>query len=223
MKRVILFLAAAVVCLSSWAQNPNFDSLMRGAGMCDVQSLDSTIRVRLMYSTEDNFVGKDMYGELEKAYLERDFARKVAKAQSLLRAVHPQYSLLVLDAARPISVQRTMRALVEGTPLQIYVADATRGGRHNYGVAVDLTITDESGRALDMGSAFDHFGEEAHLGNEAALVAEGRMSAAARKNRALLVDIMQRAGFVPYTKEWWHWQEPMSMSDTRLTYKLLNF
>ena len=54
-----------------------------------------------------------------------------------------------------------MYELVKGTPNQVYVADGTRGGRHNYGVAVDVTLLDETGAPVDMGTPVDFFGDEA--------------------------------------------------------------
>ena len=217
------------------AQEADFNSKMAEYGLVDIQTLDSEIGVELKYATEDNFVGENMYGSLTTAYLLPHFARKVVEAQRILRQRHPEYSLLIYDAARPISVQRRMRSIVEGTPLQIYVADGKRGGRHNFGVAVDLTIVDGSGQPLDMGAGFDHFGHEAWVGNDndvtlaaykayvETLRKQGLISAEAAANRTLLLEIMDAVGLRPYVKEWWHFQERISMSATRERYKLLDF
>ena len=217
------------------AQEVDFDKKMKEYGLVNVQTLDKEIEVELKYATEDNFVGENMYGTLTTAYLLPHFAKKVVEAQRILRERHPEYSLLIYDAARPISVQRRMRSAVEGTPLQIYVADGKRGGRHNYGVAVDLTIVDGQGRPLDMGASFDHFGREAWVGNDndvtlaaykayvERLSKEGLISAEAAANRTLLLEIMDAVGLRPYVKEWWHFQERISMTATRERYKLLDF
>ena len=128
-----------------------------------------------------------------------------------------------------------MRRTVEGTPLQIYVADGTRGGRHNYGVAVDLTIVDGQGQPLDMGAGFDHFGREAWVGGDKdvtlaaykayveGLHRQGLITEEAARNRVLLLEIMDSVGLRPYVKEWWHFQEKISMTATRQKYKLLDF
>ncbi|MGZ3741853.1 MAG: M15 family metallopeptidase, partial [Bdellovibrionota bacterium] len=50
---------------------------------------------------------------------------------------------------------------------------------------------------LDMGTAFDCFSELAHTAN-------ATLSPEARKNRLLLKSLMEKAGFVNYPKEWWH-------------------
>lgn len=213
----------------------DFDAMMRRYGLVDIRELDPDIRVELKYATTDNFVGRNMYGGLRTAYLVPAFAAKVAEAQKLLREIHPDYTLLVYDAARPLSVQRAMRKAVEGTENETYVADGTRGGRHNYGVAVDLTIAGADGRPLDMGTGFDHFGRAAWVGqgNTTAyegyaafidgLVRDGAISGRAAENRKLLIGIMRRVGLRPYAREWWHYQEPMSMPRTREVYKLLDF
>ena len=240
MERVIFskILLCALLVLgveAASAQEVDFDKKMKEYGLIDVQALDSQIGVELKYATEDNFVGENMYGSLTTAYLLPHFAKKVVEAQRILRERHPEYSLLIYDAARPISVQRRMRSIVEGTPLQIYVADGKRGGRHNFGVAVDLTIIDGQGRPLDMGAGFDHFGREAWVGNDndvtltayktyvEGLRREGLISAEAAANRTLLLEIMDAVGLRPYVKEWWHFQERISMSATRERYKLLDF
>lgn len=201
----------------------SLDSLMRAYGMVDVQSLAPEIKVELKYATQDNFTGVILYTELHKAYLEKGFAERVAKAQQLLSDRNPGYRLVIYDAARPLSVQRRMYAQVAGTPLKVYVAPPTRGGRHNYGVAVDLSILEASGKPLDMGTPFDYFGEEAHIGNEEYWIKAGRMARVVLDNRALLKSIMRGAGMRPYAKEWWHYQELIPMSSVRARYRLLDF
>lgn len=221
-RKLLLAACAALFCTVAGAQCA-FDAAMRAAGLVDVTRVDSTLRVRLMYSTADNFMGRDVYGELETAYLRPHFAAKVARAQELLRRRRPGWRLLVCDAARPISVQRLMYGLVEGTPDRVYVANGDRGGRHNYGVAVDVKLLDASGREVDMGTPVDFFGPEAHTGDEAALAAAGKISPEAARNRELLRAVMREAGLVPYRREWWHYEEPMPMSEVRRRFGLLDF
>ena len=35
--------------------------------------------------------------------------------------------------------------------------------------------------------------------------------------------VLREAGLVPYRREWWHYEEPMAMSEVRTRYKLLDF
>ncbi|MEG1649769.1 MAG: hypothetical protein RR277_07760 [Rikenellaceae bacterium] len=90
-------------------------------GMVSVVMLDPTIKVGLAYSTTNNFVKTDMYGDFDKAYLLPEIAEMVVKAQRILKKQYPNYSLLIIDAARPMSVQQRMFKMVAGTPLNIYV------------------------------------------------------------------------------------------------------
>lgn len=205
------------------ASAQRFDSLMRANGMVDIQQVAPDIRVDLKYATKDNFIGANMYGQLRRAYLHPNLAKALARAQQALTKERPGYRFLIYDAARPQSVQRRMYQAVAGTPKKIYVAAPERGGRHNYGVAVDLTIVDTSGKPLDMGSPFDHFGEEAHLGNEEARVRAGIFNKEVPANRSLMRRLLGAEGLRPYDKEWWHYQEQMPMSEVRKRYQLLSF
>ena len=240
MKRLLLLLLLLTLHLSAVAQK-SFDSSMRAYGLVDIATLSSDILVDLKYSTEDNFVGVDMYGELERAYFVESFARRVVRAQQILQERHPELTLLIYDAARPISVQRAMRRVVEGTPLQNFVADGSRGGRHNYGVAVDLTIATLDGTPLDMGAGFDDFTVAAYVKGTADSadastrtmkvyrdyamwqVEQGIISEEAAKNRLLLIEVMHGAELYPYRREWWHFEEIITMSATRERYRLLDF
>lgn len=223
-------------------QSPDdFDEMMRKYNLVDITTLDNSIRVDLKYSSTDNFMGVDMYGSLEKAYLERDFANRVVEAQRILQERHPEYTLLIYDAARPISVQRAMHKSVEGTEFERFVADGTRGGRHNYGVAVDLTIATLDGTPLDMGAGFDDFTETASVKGTPdnadpstrtldiyrtyifGMAERGVISHEAAHNRMLLIEVMHAAGLYPYRNEWWHFEEIMSISAIREQYKLLDF
>ena len=242
MSFLIAILLLSLCAQPAAATSPNdFARKMQEYGLVDIQSLDDEILIDLKYSSTDNFVGVDMYGELNEAYLEAEFASKVVRAQKILKQRHPQYTLLIYDAARPISVQRAMRRIVEGTPFEGYVADGTRGGRHNYGVAVDLTIATLDGTPLDMGAGFDDFTDAASVKGTPdnsdpttrtvevyrkyinSLCDQGLISRVAAQNRILLIEVMHAAGLYPYRREWWHFEEIISITTTREKYQLLDF
>lgn len=236
------FIAAILATLSfSAVDAQDFDTSMSSYGLVDIQSIDDEILVELKYSSTDNFVGEDMYGNLERAYFEPSFADRVVKAQQILKRRNPNYTLLIYDAARPISVQRHMRKVVEGTQFEGFVADGTKGGRHNYGVAVDLTISQIDGSPLDMGAEFDDFSKAASVKGTPdtddpatrsidvyrdyvlGLAERGIISLEAANNRLLLIEVMLEAGLYPYRREWWHFEEIISIKETRDKYKLLDF
>lgn len=215
-----LLIALLTIWSGCYAQH--MEEKIRQLGLVDIHSLDTTIKVCLKYATDDNFMKEVLYDDLHKAYFEKEFAKRVVSAQKILKEKNPRYTLLIYDAARPLSIQRKMYNKVKGTALRSYVAPPP-GGRHNYGVAVDLTIADEEGNPLDMGTEFDFFGMKANVGNEKRLVEQGKITAVAAENRALLYSVMREAGLVPYAKEWWHYQQTIPMSAVRERYKLLNF
>lgn len=236
------FIAAILATLSfSAVDAQDFDTSMSNYGLVDIQSIDDEILVELKYSSTDNFVREDMYGNLERAYFEPSFADRVVKAQQILKRRNPNYTLLIYDAARPISVQRHMRKVVEGTQFEGFVADGTKGGRHNYGVAVDLTIAQIDGSPLDMGAEFDDFSKaasvkvtpdtddpatrsiEVYRDYVLGLAERGIISLEAANNRILLIEVMLEAGLYPYRREWWHFEEIISIKETRDKYKLLDF
>ena len=142
---------------------------------------------------------------MTRAWLHPDAAGKLLAAHRLLKREHPQWRFMIYDAARPMSVQRKMWALVRGTDKTNYVGNpANGGGLHNYGLAVDLTILDERGMPLPMGTPFDYFGEEAHTYDEEALLKNGLITRGEYENRRLLRRLMRKAGFRSIPYEWWH-------------------
>jgi D-alanyl-D-alanine dipeptidase len=150
--------------------------------------------VDLRYATEDNFFRQRFYKD-SRAMLRPATAKKLAAAQAEFS--QKGLKLKIWDAFRPLSVQREMWKV---KPDSNYVADPAKGSRHNRGAAVDVTLVDGEGRELEMGTGYDDFSPRAHL--EAAGLTE-----AARKNRALLREVMERHGFKPLRTEWWHFDD----------------
>ena len=193
---------------------------MEKMGLVDVQSLDISIRVVLPYAFDDNFTGKVLYESSQYAYLQPDVAQMLAKASQLLQQKYPHYRLLVLDAARPVSVQRKMWDAVKGTPNNIYVANPNKTGLHNYGAAVDVTITNDLGLELNMGTPFDYFGLEAQPDKEQQMLKSGKLTQQQIDNRKLLRDVMNQAGFLTYYREWWHFNA-CKLAEAKAKYKVI--
>lgn len=174
-------------------------------GYVNIKDVDKSIQVSLMYARADNFCGKVLYGDLKEAYLHPQAAKALKKAQTYLKSLRPDLSLKIYDASRPMSIQQKMWNVVKGTKNDIYVSNpAHGGGMHNYGMAVDITLCNEKGDTLDMGTKVDYFGKAAHIDQEAQLVASKRISKQALRNRELLRKVMRHAGWKPLRTEWWH-------------------
>jgi D-alanyl-D-alanine dipeptidase len=213
---LLSIIAIGLLCLVGTAASQDtrvggLDREMMAKGLTDIQSLDPEIRVELKYSTADNFLQADVYGDLEHCYLQKAVAEKLLAAQKALRKQKAGWSLLLYDCARPRRVQLRMWSMVKGTEQQRYVAPPRSGSTHNYGAAVDLTIVDAAGQPLDMGTPFDFFGDLAQPQFEGKFVKEGKLSSNQIENRKILRQVMKAAGFNSRLDEWWHfngfWKE----------------
>ena len=175
-------------------------------GLVNVQTLDSTIRVDLRYSSTNNFVGVDVYGALNNAYLQPEPARRLAQANAYLKEQRADHTLYIFDAVRPRRVQQILWDTLDYPEKEKpkYVANPQEGSIHNYGAAVDLTIADAAGRPLDMGTEFDYFGVLAYPTQEQTMLDQGKLTREQVANRQLLREVMTRAGFTPIKTEWWH-------------------
>jgi D-alanyl-D-alanine dipeptidase len=191
------------------------------AGLIDVNTIDSSIKVDLVNSDpKKNFFEADFYAGLNKAYLRRSIAVMLSKAQGILKQAQPTYSLQVLDATRPRSVSRAMYNKMKGTGFERYVANPDKGSMHNYGIAVDITIIDESGNKLDMGPS-PFYTSHAKIYWQYFLKKIGMgLTVDQQKNRDLLKHVMVKAGFYPLSHEWWHFNG-MKKKDARSTYSII--
>jgi D-alanyl-D-alanine dipeptidase len=72
---------------------------------------------------------------------------------------------------------------------------------HVAGAAVDLTLVDDWGDELWMGTVVDATPEQ----SDGACFFNAEVDAEARRNRTVLADALSGAGLVNYPTEWWHW------------------
>jgi D-alanyl-D-alanine dipeptidase len=176
------------------ASNPDFRRL----------STLPEIAVDLRYAGPRNFVGHDLYGALDCAWLHQLAAEGLARASAWVAAEAPGHRVLVLDALRPHRVQIELWKHLEGTGLQQYVADPARGSIHSFGMALDVTLLGPDGAELDMGSGFDEMNELSHPRMEAVHLASGALNATHLRHRELLRRAMAAGGFNGIEMEWWH-------------------
>jgi len=72
---------------------------------------------------------------------------------------------------------------------------------HATGAAVDVELVGANGQVLDFGM---EIAEWCQVTPELCLTEAGGLSASACYHRQMLRDVMERAGFVNYAEEWWH-------------------
>ncbi len=159
--------------------------------LVEIVSADPRIRVRTVYATADNFVGEVLY-PVSRTFIRSSAMERLSRVQDRLEA--QGLGLLVFDAYRPWSVTKRMWDVV-GDP--DFVADPSKGSRHNRGMAVDCALVNAEGRPLPMPTAFDAFVPEAR--SDAALAVPELA-----KNRDLLIEAMAAEGFRVLSSEWWH-------------------
>ncbi|WP_409021307.1 M15 family metallopeptidase [Dyadobacter sp. CY261] len=228
-KPTLSLLLLALAPLRSIAQSsrplPVIEQKMIERGLLDVQKLDPDILVELKYSTTDNFIGRDVYGELRHAYLQPEMAKRLTKANALLKKEKSGYKLLIYDAARPNSAQYDLWNALDHLNIPArsktqYVADPKIGSNHNFGCAIDLTIADDKGNPLDMGTKFDYFGPLAYPRSEQEMLKKGKLTVKQIENRQLLRKVMTKVGFKVNTTEWWHF-DGMSKAQARAKYGMI--
>jgi len=146
----------------------------------------------LKYATTDNFLKAKVY-DCAECFLRLKTVKALVKANT--KFIQKGYRIQLFDCYRPLDIQKKMWQIVANPE---YVADPAKGSIHNRGGAVDITLVDNNGKALDMGTPFDFFGPEASHNYQL-------LSDEVKQNRVFLKQIMQENGFVSFDSEWWHY------------------
>lgn len=150
------------------------------------------ILLDIRYATTNNFTGEKIY-ILARAYSRLPVAEALRKAQAEFSK--EGVGIKIYDAYRPYKATVKFYETYHDTT---YVASPYRGSRHNRGCALDMTIVYlKTGKELEMPTPFDSFQKEAW---PATPVKDPRI----RKNRDLLISVMERNGFKVNASEWWH-------------------
>ena len=163
-----------------------------GKQLVDVQAVEPSIGVDVRYATPNNFLHQTLY-PVAKVFVRKPVAAALAAVQ---RELAPQHlALKLFDGYRPYRVTERMWEPIRNPD---FVADPSKGSRHNRGAAVDLTLIDlTTGNELAMPTPYDDFTPRARQDfNE--------LPAEVLANRAKLRDVMTRHGFEPLPSEWWH-------------------
>lgn len=163
-------------------------------GLVELEKLDSSFIIDMKYASSDNFMGKKIYS-IHRCVLQLEVAKNLIKANICFKKFG--YRLKILDAYRPLSVQKLMW---ESYPNEDFVAPLSRGSIHNRGCAVDVTLVDLNGNELKMPSAFDDFSKKAWI-------TYNQCDDILIRNREFLAKIMLQNGFMRIETEWWHFYD----------------
>jgi len=162
--------------------------------LVELRKLDPTIHLEIRYATTNNFLGTRFYSQA-RAFMQRTAAEAVVRANKVLKSYG--YGLLIHDAYRPWCVTKVFW---DATPddKKVFVADPSKGSRHNRGCAVDLTLYDlKTGKPVEMVSTYDETTDRAHSDYPGGTSLQ-------RWHRDLLRRVMEGEGFAVYPPEWWH-------------------
>ena len=180
----------------------------------------------IRYYSTYNFVGERIDGyEMPCALMTIEAAEALKKVSDDVMKMG--YRLKVFDAYRPqMGVDHFMRwAEGNDTSMKAYFYPtidkeriipegyvAVKSG-HSRGSTIDLTLFDmKTGKEVDMGGTFDHFGIESHPDYK-------KITKTQYKNRMILRKVMIKHGFKPLEEEWWHFTlENEPYPDTYFTF-----
>ncbi len=167
--------------------------------LIEITAKKHKVLIDLVYASSNNLIGKPVYATA-RCLLHREAEPHLKKAVEI--AALAGLRLKVFDAYRPPEAQEMFW---KHLPDPRYVADIVQGSNHSRGVAVDLTLVDEQGQELDMGTSFDAMIELSHHFNP-------KLPTLAQRNRLWLLAVMTQAGFKRIDSEWWHYELPEALA-----------
>lgn len=162
--------------------------------LVDVRSLDKSIALDVRYATNANFLATPVYGKAQ-VRLQRSAAEAVVRAHRALKA--KGYGLMLHDGYRPWFVTWVFwNATPEAS--RDFVADPSKGSKHNRGCAIDLTLFDlKTKKAVEMPGFYDEMSPRSYPDYAGGTTRQ-------RALRQLLREAMEGEGFTVYETEWWH-------------------
>lgn len=177
------------------------------------------------------------YGSTSPYCLRQQVLEALLQAQSQLQQRYLNWHIQIFDAYRPVAVQQfmvdyTFAEVVQTQGLtledltseqrqtiwqQVYQVwavpspDPATPPPHSTGAAVDVTLVDDSGQAVFMGSPIDEISPRSQPDYFALIAKNPKVEQSQRdqanlanRHRQLLQDAMTSAGFQRHPTEWWH-------------------
>jgi D-alanyl-D-alanine dipeptidase len=173
---------------------PPVEPEKKPADLVDLVDFVPGLKLDIRYASTNNFLSTPLYTSA-RALMQRPAAEALAKVQADLK---PRgLGLLIHDAYRP---WRVTKLFWEATPEanHLFVADPSKGSRHNRGCAVDLTLLDlQNGRPIAMVGGYDEFSDRSYPNYPGGTSRQ-------RYYRNLLRTAMEKEGFTVFETEWWH-------------------
>lgn len=165
------------------------------------------------------------YGDKSPFYVRSGVLTQLRKAQAHLQQIKPGWRIQIFDAYRPVAVQQfmvdyTLQTVLAAKGWGDQATDVQRSQAlqevyqfwampnldpltpppHSTGAAIDITLVDELGQPVDMGSAIDEISPRSFPDHFVGSLDGDRFD----QNRQLLNVVMTQAGFARHYHEWWH-------------------
>ncbi|MBL8865187.1 MAG: serine hydrolase [Planctomycetia bacterium] len=166
----------------------------RKSDLVDLATIDPTFKFDIRYATDNNFLGAPVYTSA-KAFMQKPAAEALGRVGKTLAT--EGLGLWIYDAYRPWYVTKMFW---DATPEKFhdFVADPSKGSRHNRGCAVDLGLYDlKTGKVIEVVSGYDEFSDRAYPDYVGGTSRQ-------RWHRDRLRRAMEAEGFTVYEAEWWH-------------------
>ena len=160
--------------------------------MVEIIKWDNSFVLDIRYATPNNFMKEAVY-PCGKCLLRKRVAQALIAANNEFKT--KGYHIKIFDGYRPLSVQWI---LWNKTSNKNYVANPRTGSNHNRGRAVDITLVDQNGEQIEMGTEYDFFGRRANH-------TYTNLPKNVLENRLLLKNMMLKHGFTSIRSEWWHY------------------
>lgn len=182
-----------------------------------VQLTDSHFIIDMMYARTDNMVGRAVYEEIgygNKAYMHADVKEALLKLVPFLE--ENKLRMRICDAYRPPIAHQKLLEIIPRSKAHFF-AETPDKSNHCHGTAVDVCLTDITGKNLLYPTEIDayekRFQEQVDKGNFEEfnlhlLKARHDYTDAlpeAAKNRQQLKSLMESIGFESIIHEWWHY------------------
>ena len=164
-------------------------------------------KIPFAHSLDDNILYADA---IESRFARKEVIKRLEKAAD---SIHRKYNLkfLVYELYRSPEKQAKLRERDRNEIIQRHpdlseeqiqsalnrISAGVGGSGHQVGAAVDLTLCDMNGIPLDMGTSYLEHDEKTATHSK-------RISKEQHRNRRILLDAMEEAGFANYPGEWWH-------------------
>jgi len=164
------------------------------------------------------------YGEKSPFFVRQGILDRLLMADFQLQKLQPGWKLQIFDAYRPVAVQQfmvdyTLKKLANANRLDLETLSTTQREEfqqqvyqfwavpnldlatpppHSTGAAIDVTLIDETGNTIDMGSEIDEISARSfpnHFENS---------DLPYHQHREILASSMISTGFKRHWNEWWH-------------------